>query len=50
MFDTIENATDGVKTVKWAFEVKLNSYGGLDKLKARICIRGDIQTKDVKNN
>ena len=29
-------------SVKCAFKAKLNSYGGLDKLKARICVRGEI--------
>ena len=31
-------------------KTKLNSYGGLDKLKARICLRGDMQIKDANNN
>ena len=29
-------------TVKFALQAKLNSPGGLDKLKARVCLRGDI--------
>ena len=33
-----------------AFKTKLNSYGGLDKLKARICMRGDMQIKNGNNN
>ena len=31
---------------KLACKTKLNINGGLDKLKARICLRGDIQIKD----
>ena len=51
-FDTDERAlpADEVIPVKCAFKAKLNSYGGLDKLKARICIRGEIQIKDLINN
>ena len=41
---------DEVIPVKCAFKTKLNSYGGLDKLKARICVRGDMQIKDQTNN
>ncbi len=36
--------------MKCAFKTKLNSYGGLDKLKARICLRGDMQIKETFNN
>ena len=36
--------------VKLALTTKLNSYGGLDKLKARICLRGDMQIKDDFNS
>ena len=51
-FDTNERAlpADEVIPVKCAFKTKLNAYGGLDKLKARICIRGDMQIKDQINN
>ena len=51
-FDTTEKAfpADEVIPVKCAFKTKLNAYGGLDKLKARICVRGDIQIKDDANN
>ena len=31
-------------------KTKLISYGGLDKRKARICLRGDMQIKDTNNN
>ena len=31
-------------------KTKLNSYGGLDKLKARIRLRGDMQIKDANSN
>ena len=41
---------DEIIPTKLALKTKLNSYGGLDKLKARICLRGDIQIKDVNNN
>ena len=51
-FDTTEKAlpADEVIPVKCAFKTKLNAYGGLDKLKARICVRGDMQIKDAVNN
>ena len=51
-FDTDERdlPADEVIPVKCAFKAKLNSYGGLDKLKVRICIRGDMQIKDLINN
>ena len=51
-FDTNERAlpADEVIPVKCAFKTKLNAYGGLDKLKARICIRGHMQIKDQINN
>ena len=51
-FDTSERAlpADQIITVKCAFKDKLNSYGGIDKLKARICVRDDIQIKDILNN
>ena len=50
-FDTNEKAlpADEVIPVKLALKVKLNAYGGLDKLKARICVRGDMQIKDGLN-
>ena len=51
-FDTTERAlpADEVIPVKCPFKAKLNSYGGLDKLKARICVRGDMQIKDLINS
>ena len=51
-FDTNERAlpADEVIPVKCAFKTKLNAYGGLDKLKARMCLRGDMQIKDQDNN
>ena len=51
-FDTSERAlpADEIIPLKCAFKAKLNSYGGLDKLKARICVRGDRQIKDLINN
>ena len=51
-FDTNEKASsaDEVIPLKCASNYKLNSYGGLDKLKARICVRGNMQIKDVINN
>ena len=41
--------TDEIVPVKLALKAKLNAYGGLDKLKARICLRGDMQVKDGTN-
>ena len=41
---------DKIIPVKCAFKTKLNSYGGVDKLKARICLRGDMQIKESFNN
>lgn len=41
---------DEIISTKLAFKTKLNSYGGLDKLKARICMRGDMQIKYDGNN
>ena len=32
------------------FKTKSNSHGGLDKLKARICVKGDMQINDQTNN
>ena len=43
-------SADEIIPTKLAMKTKLNSYGGLDKLKARICLRGDIQIKDANNN
>jgi len=37
--------TDEIVPKQFICEAKLNSYGGLDKIKARPCIRGDIQEK-----
>ena len=41
---------DEIIPTKLALKTKLNSYGGLDKLKARICLRGDMQIKDANSN
>ena len=40
---------DEILPVKLALKTKLNSYGGLDKLKARVCLRGDMQITDDFN-
>ena len=40
---------DKVIPTKLTLKEKLNSYGGLDKLKARICFRGDMQEKNQIN-
>ena len=50
-FDTDEKSlpADKVLPVKLELKVKLNAHGGLDKLKARICLRGDMQVKDGLN-
>ena len=40
---------DEVIPVKLALKEKLNSHGRLDKLKARVCLRGDMQIKDESN-
>ena len=37
---------DEIIPEKLACKTKLNIYGGLDKLKTRICLRGDMQIKD----
>ena len=37
--------TDEIVPVKLTLKTKLNSHGGLDKLKARVCLRGDMQEK-----
>ena len=37
---------DEILSVKLALKTKLNSNSDLDKLKARVCLRGDIQIKD----
>ena len=37
---------DEIIPAKLACKTKLNVYGGLDKLKARVCLRGDMQIKD----
>ena len=47
--DPNERLTDEILPIKLALETKLNSYGGLDKLKARVYLRGDIQIKDDFN-
>ena len=41
--------TDEIIPVKLALKAKLNIYGALDKLKARICLREDMQIKDDFN-
>ena len=41
---------DEIISTKLAFKTKLNIYGGLDKLKARIYMRGNMQIKDGNNN
>ena len=40
---------DEIIPTKLAFKTKLNSYGDLDKLKARICMTGDMQIKNGNN-
>ena len=35
--------TDEIVPTKLTCKAKLNSHGGLDKLKARLCFRGDMQ-------
>ena len=37
---------DEIICTKLACETKFNMHGGLDKLKARICLRGGIQIKE----
>ena len=37
---------DEISSSKLACKTKLNIHGGLDKLKARICLGGDMQIKD----
>ena len=46
-FGTSERAlpVDEAIPVKCTFKAKLNSYGGLDKLKVRICVSGGMQIK-----
>ena len=41
---------DEILPVKLTLKTKLNSYGGLDKLKARVCLREDMQIKDGFNS
>ena len=41
---------DEIIPTKLTLKTKLNSYGGLEKLKARICLRGDMQIKDGYNS
>ena len=41
---------DEIIPAKLAMKTKLNSYGGIDKLKARIYLRGDMQIKDENHN
>ena len=37
--------TDEIVPIKLTLKTKLNSHGGMDKLKARVCLRGDMQEK-----
>ena len=41
---------DEIPPAKVALKTKVKSYGGLDKLKARVCLRGDMQIKDDFNS
>ena len=41
--------TDDVIPVKVALKAKMNAHGGLDKLKVRIYLRGDMQLMDDSN-
>ena len=41
---------DEIIATKLALKTKSNSYGGLDKLKTRICLRGYMQIKDTNSN
>ena len=50
LLNEIALPTDEVIPVKLALKAKLNIYGGLEKLKARICLRGDMQIKDESNS
>ena len=43
--DTQPLPNDEVVPVKLSLKTKLDSMGRLDKLKARICLRGDMQEK-----
>ena len=43
--DTQPLPNDKVVPVKLTLKTKLDSKGQLDKLKARICLRGDMQEK-----
>ena len=38
----VDVPADAIIPTKLAMKIKLNSYGGLDKLKARICLRDDM--------
>ena len=40
---------DEVIPVKLVLRAKLNSHGGLDKIKVRVCLRDDMQIKDELN-
>ena len=40
---------DEVIPVKLTLKTKLNCHGGLDKLKARVCLRGDMQERGKIN-
>ena len=38
---------DEILLVKLSLKTKLNSYGGLDKLKERVCLIGNMQIEEV---
>ena len=42
----LSQPADEIIPAKLVCKTQLNIYGGLDKLKARICLRGDMQIKD----
>jgi hypothetical protein len=46
MFKTIpkeEVSNEQILPLKWVFKYKFNSNGYLQKLKARLCVHGDLQ-------
>ena len=49
LLDETALPADEVIPVKLTLKAKLNIYGALDKLKARICLLGDMQIKDDFN-
>jgi len=49
IFETVlkEEATnDQILPLKWVFKYKFDSDGYLQKLKARLCVRGDLQVTE----